>query len=768
MSLVQLPPAGAAAVASTIYGRSQYAVEIRQSWADSTGWQRVNYLTPLSCVECCAPGIGFAKFLYRYGVNKWEDQNSFSQYVDLDMLDQYVRIKKIDPNGNTTVLWTGILQNESLRPFGGGVEAGDQLIDAYSLTHLLTREAIRKVKAQDPAGKYIFIEDIPTCNVRFKHGWNIYGNRSLITPSTDPATLPNSADSTDTAYVFYGGGPSANASQWSFLDIADMICQRHAPANGPTFMLAGQRSIMAQIFDTVRLAGRTPWEVLCEVVSRNRGVGFAPLMYFGTELGGSQDIVLLNVFSLLEDDLTAQGISIPANPNVVDFDADTSIDMETPVIIRSTQAKFNRIEVRGKAILQTFTVSYLDSTLEPGWSGAVIAPIQPFTPDPSTAEYRYLTLGGPATHTDPDDNDSYRCSDDRLAAVYVKHRLPMDWKGVVKNYGQTSQPIIPSINDNGELSFSTSPFYRLGKRFEHFLPFQEGTDYSVDPPNAYVLATSAEPSFMKPMAIVKDPDRTFFYMVDAGADDELQVASSTKAHFSVFPRELAIGVHAHPPHIYAANSSFSTPDTSAQNGLIAETNDEGIFNYTDILATVAIRCDSVVKVVVQGDASSNSIVRTKFIDVEDAELWLAAKGTVIGVNPDGTLARYAGSGILRDDRPRLQAIAAFASAWYGRERAGITFSLQRIDPFSALGTLIDTTVTAGVTRSIGTCVTSVGFDFGAKPRTTVQTGYSEIDFQLGYIPKSGPEPGEEGDDNDNRGEFARKSFKHGKSAFGDV
>jgi hypothetical protein len=124
---------------------------------------------------------------------------------------------------------------------------------------------------------------------------------------------------------------------------------------------------------------------------------------------------------------------------------------------------------------------------------------------------------------------------------------------------------------------------------------------------------------------------------------------------------------------------------------------------------------------------------------------------------------------LRDDRQRLQAIAAFAAAWYGRERAGITFSLQRIDPFAGLGTLIDATVTAGVQRSVGTCITSIGFDYTRKPRTTIQTGYSEIDFNVG-MPHQATMAGmtDQGDeDTGNAAMNDRRHFHHGKSPFGE-
>jgi len=129
----------------------------------------------------------------------------------------------------------------------------------------------------------------------------------------------------------------------------------------------------------------------------------------------------------------------------------------------------------------------------------------------------------------------------------------------------------------------------LDKSFERHLPFLEGYDYSTNPPTADGATTA--PAFQLPFALVKAPTTwatnigSALYHPATVRDPDTRMPN---AHLKIYPREPALGVCASPRHAYGLNS-FSTSTA-------AEYNDEPVFEYTNILATVALRTDEVARV----------------------------------------------------------------------------------------------------------------------------------------------------------------------------
>lgn len=673
MSELQIEP-GTDVQRYTIVRRWFYAVQTRATWSGS--WVNRSYIQPLEGVECAGPQIGRMSFKFVFGRIKREDRASFIQEYDMELRDHYIRVLKLDANG-VSVLWTGVIDAESLKP--GGAAAGYEKFEAFGLCHLLDREPISSADVEDGNGNVVTVDEVPVANRRYEHGPCLYGNRSADVAS-------------DGAYFF-----SPDAEKWTFRDLAKLALA-YAPSNGPTFELGGQDDVLDQFVGVVQISGMTPWRLLNYLIGGNRGVGFVPHV--------SGQTVLLRVFTTVDTPVTIGGITIPANDYKINIDLDGAIDIDSPELIWSVATKYERIEIRGGHILSCFTISHADGTLRQGFTNA--------------AATLYKNAGG---GSDSDINDGFR-NDDLLSEVYSKHRMLKTWDGMAGTGDGSGGklPALPICDEHGDVKVqSGTAFFPMGKCFEEFIPIEEGKDYTVDPPSAAGQPDDVEPTYHKPFALVKEPDANRYHFVEKPGPGFEKAA----ADFGIYPRDMAFKVEAKPRHFYGKGSFEVSPAPAAYDSV-----NEPLFSWEKVLATVALRTGQQLKLVatIDGFDSSTDLSRTKLIDIPEAEYWYCVPGTVIGINEDLTLSRYAGSGILRDDSVRLKEVAAAALAWYGRDRAALTLSVRRIEVIAPLGSLIMGVMTGQYKRNVNSVVTSIGFDFGETPRTTHQTQFVEMDF----------------------------------------
>ena len=707
MSKLQIAPGSPSVAAGSIIGIQRWAVESKLNWSDP--WVRRPYVEPAPSggTDCAAPSIGFMNFIFNYGKILREKKSSFLQEYDIEQLDYFIRIVNLNRNGSP--IWTGIVAGEDITPGGANPIGGDEGFAAFGLCQLLDREEIRTAKALDGNGTIVDVQKLPTVNLKMdlnttggarsnrSQKWgnaaDVFGNRSTSKHS-------------DGAYVF-----SSEGNQWSNLDWAEAILARYAPVNGPTFQLGGQKSVLDQFHGVFEIAGKTPWVCLNELISRRRGVGFCPIV-----IG---NVVVLYVFTLAESDFSIGDVVIPANSNRISVNLDSSIDIDRPNIVWNAATLFDRIEVRGQPMLSCFTISYPDGTLQKRWSDAIetkykngAADAATYATDPDTGVAR--TSASKATM-----NDDYR-RDDRFCDVYVKHGIPSTWDGLVGDgQGGGKLPSLPSCSDSGDVVvFSGTPFLPMGKAFEAFLPMEEGADYGVNPVDRSAQAAGAEPTFKKPFALIKNPTSQRWYYVEKSSVD----LAGSEAHFALHPREMSIAVEASNRYIYGLNSF--DPNT------VEPCNDVPVFDYRNLMVTIALRTDQVVRMAVLRDGLNPATdkIRTKVIDVPHAELWYIAPNTVVGVNPDLSPRYYQGNSYLRDDRDRLREVLAAGCSWYGAPRAAVTIPVKRLDAIAPLGALITATMTGGFVRAINTPVTSIQYRFGDSPAHTVQTQFGEIDL----------------------------------------
>lgn len=669
---------------ASVAGNQLFVCEVRDRWTDQ--WRRISYLEPIQSSHACAPALGQGKFLLRYGLMKREDRRQFEQYYDIGVLYWYIRVLSVNAVG-VKQEWLGVIDSDILRPHGGAIASGDLDLEAFGILHELDRGVIHTALELDGNGNVVEVDGCPDFNRRHKRGVQLFGNRSTAVHE-------------DGAYLL-----SSDGEVWSNLDLAELILARHTSADGPRFVLGGQKDVLSSIREVHRFQGLSPFEALNKLIPRGRGIGYVPEM--------SGNTIVLNVYTGLETAVPYAGTTVPANARRISIDVSERYDMGQVEITRSVSNRYDTIEVKSKEnMLVCMTMSYRDGNMVERW-------------EPSTQEVRYI-LGASETsgYADLSDGDKIFANDrrrrmDDVAEVYVRHGLSPTWnKTAGSGNGGAQAPAVLLCDENGDVSASVeAPFVHRDKSFERFIPLEEGVDYGVNPAAA-TRRGDVEPCYLQPFALIEHPEQPgiFYYVNKVGEEFD-----GLNAHFKVLPRDAAIGVEADPPHVFALNSY--DPDGGDPP------SDKGpVFDYQALLATIAFRCDRALRVVASANAAADSVKRrTKVIVVPDAEYWYIVPGTCVGTQEDGKLKLYAGDPVLRNDVARMREIAAFALAWYGRERASICIPLVGVEDLAPLGSLVQSVVTGEADIVVGTVATCCEKNYKSGT-SRLMTDWAELDF----------------------------------------
>lgn len=714
MAIVQLP--SPQDTASAIAERRSFRVLIRASWA--TVWVEAPYLEPLRATDAAAPSTPRAEFLFRYGRIKREDGTAIASESPLDLKDKFVKIELLPPEGPEgldvapTPLWYGQFVEQTFdeqAPHSDGTRQGDQKVVALGLAHLLDRTAVvGSYIEHDPSDtEPTAIDRALVFNQRHRDGLagEITGNRSAGQYS-GPWTGYDAL-----GYVF-----AAATNTWSNLDIVDYLLAFYPPGNAITgaiqFTSAGQTSNLAQIVTpSVNPDNATVGQLLDKLIDRRRGMGWTVRVgdYPGDPLSGGEPIEV-HTFSVFEDYVGIGSTTMGPNQEQVMIDLSAGggggsggggPGVGEAVVRLDTSSRYDRIVVRGAKVKSCFTVIYGVETaptqIEKGWN---------------TTEETAYKAASPATT--PKDKDIERATD-KYAHVYTTFRVPNGWEFASGYLGQNANPL---IQDDGTVDASQqSPIRRWGHTFLKHLPFKSEQ------------AIGTENEYRPPFAIVKDPTSTTTKYVMVDRLDQIRGLHSASLHMS----EHQWGFFLKAPHNHMlAKGTYDQATYPTQH--------KPEVDYRTLAATVCMELDADLRVVAQVLPSSTTAPpgRVLEIAVPDAEMWYVPAFTVQDVKdgaeqfvqippvPAGQVQpNYV---LLRDDSPRLRAIAAVAKAWYSTTRYAVQVRLDGITPAYPVGCYVKAVVSAtGTSQDVGAVVTTRTYDFHAQT-TTIETGFMELDF----------------------------------------
>jgi hypothetical protein len=649
-------------------------------------------------MQCAAPTMPKASFRWRSGRIKREDKTDFEDVDYTEFADKYVQVVFIpdapsDPtqtsaDADPVVAWTGVFRDNQADLFGDDIVASaDQNLVAYGLEELLARTVIRAAMIEDPNDDTSAIEiDIPLIfNERYELGNNEIGNRS---DDQFDFNADNPDDDAEiNAYVF-----SKSNKVWTVKDIVEYLLA-DAPT-AVTFTLGGQADVLKNyILPRVDVSHMTTFAALNKLIDRRRGLGWT--LRSADDSDPSKWIV--HVYTTFDTEVSSGDKTIPANKEIDDLDISGKREPEDVNISRDTMTKYGKIIVSGARILSMFTLSFADDTLEEAW-----------TDDQETA-YKNGAGEDGVTEDAKKKNDAAR-ADVLLRHVYTTFRVPNDWDWTAGDgEGGDTKNANPGLKDGTIDEKNAPPIRNWGHTFERHLPIKKpkGVD-------------DHRPEFEEMMVFLKDDKVGYVHA------DHHTIENKHPCHIRPLDTDFGFMVDANPNHILAARSWGGSPKST-------QTNPQ--FAYQDMVVTVAVRTDEVLKVVenLSGDAE-----RVKLIHVPDAELWYIVPGTVVGVTSDGKLDRQVKDQDdnfeffreLRNDVEILRFIAAQAKAWYGTPRSSLRYSTREMLFAHPVGAIIRSVTDDGGSLPVNSVVSAKTFDL-QKGTTSLTTAFGELDFGAG-------------------------------------
>jgi hypothetical protein len=672
--------------AGTVYSFSAPIVRIKAAWADE--WLLMPYARCSQSEQVAGPGISKATFEYMYGVAFREDGTEFIQWLPAAILDWFVKISAII-EGTEVDIWTGRIVEEyrALQP-RTDVSTGDQGFTAYGLEYELDRATIDgSVWHEGASYKWSDVE--ATFNRRVERGNSLTGNRS-----TNPET--------DHSYVFSGEGET-----WTAAEAVEYLLDRFGP-DAPAITLAGQTELLDFTCPPMTARGSV-WAAICSIINPRRGMGCA-LRTDGTA-------ATLHVFSLLDEAISEGGVEIPANAEPCAFAADGDIMIEKLVIGQSSGAKVDEIIVRGEPVLTCFSLEYLDTNLEAGWSAAEETAYK-------EAAKNQSGYGAMDDEEKASTNDAYR-GREVFRRIYSTFVPPAAWNFTAAFIHN----VAPTVLDDGNIDPATpADVVRATKCFERSLPLLEGYDYTGATPIDNNPA-NIEPQYRRPFAVVywdgdADGHPDGYRFAEKAGDAEEKVPGAT---IRMLEGQMGIEVLFRPNHTLAKGhwtGAEPTGDGSAYD--VDESPYEyrnwPFYDWRTMCVTVAMRLDGRLQV----RRTIGTGTRRLVVDVPGAELHYLVPDTILDVGVNGAILTAPYGGVIRDDSPTLRMVAALASAWYSKTRRSVNLSLKRQVNFAPVGSLLR--VVSGVDEDVecNTVVSRVAHDWRAGT-TSIETAYTELD-----------------------------------------
>jgi hypothetical protein len=672
-------------------------VEVRAAWSDP--WAPVAKLWPVIGTQSTAPGIGQMEFEYEYGLIKQNDALSFQQFDPLAIDDYWIRIvcqygAGLPWEEPPFVPWLGRVTDSELDVIAGDVgsgTAGTQRIIAREIAHEWDKVFLTRAKARRDSVP-VDIDYLPSFNRRREIGTGVFGNRAVSKLSGE-------------SYFRFDDRRSATQSEvWLARDVVEYILANYYPAAFTAISIADPDDALNQYEDVWDLEGRSAWEALNIVIDRRRGCSF----YFDVDGTGT---VILRVFTTTPTLINVGSGIIPANSNQGPFILPGGFPdkhiLENLILRTTTRAAYNRVFVRGERIrvLGTFTAGE-NGQLIRGWTQA--------------AEDSYADPGG----ADAAEKDLRR-SREKHDAVFHRWIVKRTWNGSTRSADETDPaPLLYRVLANGSMDFNNVGDFWLGsKRFLRDTFLRRDWDYTVDPPTDE-SPTDSNIDYLPLIVLIKD---TFADAVEHEPTEKwihLEKVShaiegiASGVQITPLDQQLGVAIEMNPRHLLAGADFDGDTDQAMPE-----------FDWRKIAVTAALEHDQRIKVLREIPGGEN---RELFVDVPDAHFWWVHPQAAIGVDDSGDVQLCARR-ILRDDRPRLNAIAAAVSAWYSVPRQAVTFPLRRIRLWVAPGRLITSIVGFSVPVPVNAVVTSLTYDFRGLGMVSVQTGWGERDYAPSFL-----------------------------------
>lgn len=711
--------------------------------ADIRGpWKVEKYLRLDRLRRASAPEIDEATFTYDYGSIIREDKVEFKPrlYSPLNVSGKFV---KVVIESFPEVTWFGVFEVDARDAAGSRLSrdkpTGRQQLTAFGLLRLLDVTDVTSSVVRNGTGTSIFDQIVIGRGLPF---------------NTDPGGAfierGNRSDS-KTSGVFVFSAEPRRKNVWTAWEAARYLLAKHHPKEidgSPVAVweLTGDSEALSWYDIAVETDRRTVKQVLDELIPRRRGVGYR------VEWDETARKIFVRTYTFARAKITLpNNQSLPKNADQVKLDFESAFDIGNSVLVNSAAQKFHRIVIEGQRRTTTCTLSF-----NPGYSQIV----RDWTDDDETL-YKTAATGEVDYPVTADIARRYQRNEDfrrgDLASfVWSKFRISSDWNRRVLNHDQ-SAPVDeywafpktietgPNIGKPRELYDAETnpedvPQWIRGMRIENRLAILERADYSGSKIKEATyfedIPGEIQPEHLPPLVFIKTfsgdtaPEHRWTQIEKLASTAKIE---HTRRHWAGHLHLLdgdpkfEIKISGAPQHVLAAGEWTGTGTGDEHTDPHHHPDHIGGINYENMRATLCLRWDAAVTVEKSVQAAEpGEPERLLRIFIRDARLDYVAPKTVVQVK-DGKLIRNDTGGFVRDDRPRMEAIARTAAEWYGRPRQALTFDFRQIRPVVELGQLVINIGENYVLEEVNSVITAITMDF-LNVTTEIQTSFADLEF----------------------------------------
>ncbi len=717
-------------------------VYTKAGWNDE--WELEPRLYCDSVVFTANPDMATAHFTWRYGRLLQPGESTWTTAEPYDGLRDFVKVEIEDPDADDPeeerppILWYGILEQDSgqqkgilAAPAGQQHKAGTQRLVAYGLDLMLARHVLRKSTVDYGNG------------IEGEVGRGLEFNPLTHSSTPDQEEVGNRSPDLGEKLAYLFANELATAQLWSSLDIVEYLLAYQPPPNqvdevvipwelDSTTFLGGT----IPSFDKPRVPqqARTMRQLLDELLDRRRLLGYTVDVQPPTELVPDETIQL-RCFTFAPEEIEYEGHMIGANAEQISLVFDGEAALESAIVRRASLEQVDQVVCQGDRAIACFTlvaggdVITPTGTLVPGWTSE--QQTQYNAGASGTAGYGSLDI-----YRQQQLNDAAR-SVDKLKRVYAYWGLDPFWQGTVGDVG-VDTPYFPTSADD----VNPLPHYLPQLKFRSHLPLKTNYDYSGVRIEMGTVLDHNPPGqkweYLPPLVGIKIPHSSpeRWQLVDRlsssvealsapalGLEDGVKWAASVRMQDD-WPG-IVLTVSGQPQHVLAKSDFEKLPVDE----------DVSQFEWQDgMWATVAMDVDRHVEGQWPKPPTSSECVRRLIVDLGDRyQQHYVAPDTVVGVDESGTKIT-SGGGFIRDDAPRLEALARLIFEWYRTERASLELVLGYVTGRLKVGQLV-TTIGAGDTlQTVNSVVTMVKYEFSeaeagapTAARTHVATQFAEFD-----------------------------------------
>lgn len=683
------------------------------AWANS--WTEQPLLRALQITEQAAPAHSSAQLSYRYGramlpaIGSRAEDASLTTIARGSLTGYYLQIV-ISGLGT----WYGIIvdvSDDRAGALGGTIPSGTEQYTAFGLTWFLDQVPILQSKCRTASSTITINRCIP-----FNGGTDGQQRKNKVAWKNYDSSNKCFTDRTRTT------APAA----WKASNAIEYLLDNFAPLNAagtaliPFALHASALTFLDYEIGMIDYEAMTPWQLINRLIDRRRGLGCHATVV--------SDTVTLVVWSQNAASITLpSGSTIPANPNTMTYDFDSSVNVKQAQLSTTLVAKYDQVIVRGERAGSVFTIRPT-TNMEADWT----------TEDQLKYDAGATTKPG---YSDLDDSDKVAANQDvrasdPLARVYSWWRLKKTWDNRSATDPATGGApyAFPNIDSDGEADIATAADVQIaGLRIEPFLPLRQGVHYNASPITKETDATDdSETDYLAPLLLLKAPVlRTSTQ--DAGwlHCERLSQASASGSASRTFDYSVDLAVREDAPGLIlrtVGKPQHYLAEDLFQSQLDGEDVDSDSFSRLDWLATVYMLQDQWCRAQypLNADLPSLDLIRPLSLYVPGAHLDYVVPGTVMSVDA-GELKKNPHGGYVRDDRQKLKDIARLAFSWHGQTRRIMSLSFRGITSGFSLGHLITTIGSGGLTETVNTAITSITYDLQSG-QTSVNTSFGELDF----------------------------------------